>query len=165
MHLQNGRRLHRGRQALPLLAGARSGPQPTSWKRPWTENYRRATASFLASWSALCPGNNESAGKRKSGKTRHQSDRSLSSVRGRQRRKANQDRLPRQVQPPGHSPRPQEDKHRPRPQTGADLFCVLVRRKPYRDSTVDYEAASVAKNGPALAPSPPTSAPIGATAS
>ena len=28
------------------------------------------------------------------------------------------------------------------------IFCVLVRRKPYRDSTVDYEAASVAKNAP-----------------
>ena len=28
------------------------------------------------------------------------------------------------------------------------IFCVLVRRKPYRNSTVDYEAASVAKNAP-----------------
>jgi hypothetical protein len=28
------------------------------------------------------------------------------------------------------------------------IYFVLVRRKPYRDSTVDYEAASVAKNAP-----------------
>jgi len=32
---------------------------------------RFGSAARLASWSALCPGNNESAGKRKSGKTRH----------------------------------------------------------------------------------------------
>jgi transposase len=28
------------------------------------------------------------------------------------------------------------------------MYFVLVQRKPYRDSTVDYEAASVAKNAP-----------------
>jgi hypothetical protein len=28
------------------------------------------------------------------------------------------------------------------------IYFVLVRREPYRDSTVDYEAASVAKNAP-----------------
>ena len=32
---------------------------------------RFPTAAHLASWIGLCPGNNESAGKRKSGKTRH----------------------------------------------------------------------------------------------
>ena len=32
---------------------------------------RFGCAERLASWAALCPGNNESAGKRKSGKTRH----------------------------------------------------------------------------------------------
>jgi transposase len=32
---------------------------------------RFGSAARLASWAALCPGNNESAGKRKSGKTRH----------------------------------------------------------------------------------------------
>lgn len=31
---------------------------------------RFGSADRLASWAALCPGNNESAGKRKSGKTR-----------------------------------------------------------------------------------------------
>ena len=35
-----------------------------------TDLERFATASHLASWAGLCPGNNESAGKRKSGKTR-----------------------------------------------------------------------------------------------
>lgn len=33
--------------------------------------HRFGSPSRLASWAALCPGNNESAGKRKSGKTRH----------------------------------------------------------------------------------------------
>jgi transposase len=28
------------------------------------------------------------------------------------------------------------------------IYFVLARRKPYRDSTFDYEAASVAKNAP-----------------
>jgi transposase len=32
---------------------------------------RFGSASRLASWAALCPGNNESAGKRKTGKVRH----------------------------------------------------------------------------------------------
>jgi transposase len=32
------------------------------------------SASHLASWAGLCPGNHESAGKRKSGKTRKGSD-------------------------------------------------------------------------------------------
>lgn len=32
------------------------------------------SAAHLASWAGLCPGNNESAGKRKSGKTRKGSD-------------------------------------------------------------------------------------------
>lgn len=32
---------------------------------------RFGCAERLASWAALCPGNNESAGKRKSGETRH----------------------------------------------------------------------------------------------
>lgn len=32
---------------------------------------RFPTAAHLASWAGLCPGNNESAGKRKSGRTRH----------------------------------------------------------------------------------------------
>jgi transposase len=36
-----------------------------------TDMSRFATAAHLASWAGLCPGNHESAGKRKSGKTRH----------------------------------------------------------------------------------------------
>jgi transposase len=35
-----------------------------------TDVKRFPTAAHLASWSAMCPGNNENAGKRKSGKTR-----------------------------------------------------------------------------------------------
>jgi len=31
---------------------------------------RFATAAHLASWAGMCPGQNESAGKRKSGRTR-----------------------------------------------------------------------------------------------
>jgi len=36
-----------------------------------TDVSRFATAAHLASWAKVCPGNNESAGKRKSGKTEH----------------------------------------------------------------------------------------------
>ena len=36
----------------------------------WCGLSRFPTASHLASWAGLCPGNNESAGKRKSGRTR-----------------------------------------------------------------------------------------------
>jgi transposase len=32
---------------------------------------RFPTAGHLASWAGMCPGNNESAGKRKTGRTRH----------------------------------------------------------------------------------------------
>ena len=83
--------------------------------------HRFGSPARLASWSALCPGNNESAGKRKSGKTRHGNPivRYLL-CEAANAAKANQDRLPRQVREPGHSPRPQENDHRPRPQTGAD---------------------------------------------
>ena len=36
-----------------------------------TDMSRFPTANHLASWAGLCPGNNESAGKRKSGRRRH----------------------------------------------------------------------------------------------
>jgi transposase len=35
-----------------------------------TDMTRFPTAGHLASWAGMCPGNNESAGKRRSGKTR-----------------------------------------------------------------------------------------------
>jgi transposase len=35
-----------------------------------TDMTRFASAAHLASWAGMCPGNNESAGKRRSGKTR-----------------------------------------------------------------------------------------------
>ena len=36
-----------------------------------TDMSRFPTAGHLASWAGMCPGNNESAGKHKSGRTRH----------------------------------------------------------------------------------------------
>jgi transposase len=69
--------------------------------------HRFGSPSRLASWAALCPGNNESAGKRKSGKTRHGNPiPALSSVRSRQRCATNQNRVPCQIRQLGDPPRP-----------------------------------------------------------
>ena len=43
---------------------------------------RFPTAAHLSSWAGLCPGNNESAGKRKSGRTRRGSESPRSKLRG-----------------------------------------------------------------------------------
>ena len=52
---------------IPGVAVAR--PKSWSLRSGWTCS-RFPSAAHLASWAGMCPGNNESAGKRKSGKTR-----------------------------------------------------------------------------------------------
>ena len=103
----------------------------------------------LASWSALCPGNNESAGKRKSGKTRHGNpivryllcEAANAARRTKTVFRAKYESL---VIRRGHKKTIIALAHK----LVRTIFCVLVRRKPYRNLTVDYEAASVAKNAP-----------------
>ncbi len=103
----------------------------------------------LASWSALCPGNNKSAGKRKSGKTRHGNpivryllcEAANAARRTKTVFRAKYESL---VIRRGHKKTIIALAHK----LVRTIFCVLVRRKPYRNSTVDYEAASVAKNAP-----------------
>jgi transposase len=83
---------------------------------------RFGSASRLASWAALCPGNNESAGKRKTGKVRHSNPivRYLLCEAANAARKA-KNLIPRQIRKPGHPPRLQSPQthphylHRPRP--------------------------------------------------
>ena len=47
-----------------------SGPRKSSWPRSASDMNRFPSDRHLASWAGLCPGNHESAGKHKSGKTR-----------------------------------------------------------------------------------------------
>jgi transposase len=110
---------------------------------------RFGTADRLASWAGLCPGNHESAGKRKSGKTRHGNPivrYLLCEVANAARRtksvfRAKYDSL---VLRRGHKKAIIALAHK----LLRTIFFVLTRRQPYRDSGFDYEAASVAKNAP-----------------
>jgi transposase len=107
------------------------------------------SADRLASWAALCPGNHESAGKRKSGKTRKgnavirsilcecaNAARRTQSVFGAKYRGL--------VVRRGHKKAIVALAHK----LIRTIFFVLTRRQPYRDSGFDYEAANVAKNAP-----------------
>lgn len=110
---------------------------------------RFGSAERLASWSALCPGNNESAGKRKTGKTRKgntllrtllceaaNAARSTLSVF-----KAKYQGL---VVRRGHKKAIVALAHK----LIRTIYFMLTRRQPYHDSGIDYAAANVAKNAP-----------------
>src|SRR5215212_5583402 len=75
------------------------------------------TPKHLASWAGMCPGNDESAGKRRSGKTRKGSKWLRGDAHGsRARRDQNQEHLPRRPIPaPTRPPRPLQGSHRRRP--------------------------------------------------
>jgi transposase len=110
---------------------------------------RFGSAARLASWAALCPGNNESAGKRKSGKTRHGNpiiryllcEAANAARRTKTVFRAKYDSL---VIRRGHKKTIIALAHK----LIRTIYVIMVRRVPYRDHTVDYEAASVAKNAP-----------------
>ena len=111
--------------------------------------HRFGSPSRLASWAALCPGNNESAGKRKSGKTRNGNpivryllcEAANAARRTKTVFRAKYDSL---VIRRGHKKTIIALAHK----LIRTIYFVLARRKPYRDSTFDYQAASVAKNAP-----------------
>lgn len=110
---------------------------------------RFGTADRLASWAALCPGNNESAGKRKSGKTR----KGNTIVRYLLCEAANAARRTKSVFASKYNGLVIRRGHKKAIVALAHklirtIFFILTRRLPYRDSGFDYEAASVAKNAP-----------------
>jgi len=103
----------------------------------------------LASWAGLCPGNNESAGKRKSGRTRkgnpwvrrllcefaHAAGRTRCAFKS----KFEAIRLRR-----GHKRAIVAIAHK----ILKTVFLLISRQTHYRDSAVDFEAMSVARNAP-----------------
>ena len=108
---------------------------------------RFGSADRFASWAALCPGHNESAGKRKSGKTRKGNTtvryllceaangaiRTLSAFR---------DRYRGLVVRRGHKKAIVAIAHK----LIRTIYFMLTRRQAYRDSGFDYAAANVKKN-------------------
>lgn len=103
----------------------------------------------LASWVGICPGNNESAGKRKSGKTRKGNawvrrllcEFAQAASRS---RCALKDMFAALNIRKGHKKSIVALAHK----MLRIVFAVLKTNQPYRDRSVDYEALSVQKNAP-----------------
>lgn len=106
-------------------------------------------AQRLASWVGICPGNNESAGKRKSGKTRKGNAwvrRLLCEFANAARRSrcALKDKFAALSIRKGHKKSIVALAHK----MLRIVFAVLKTNQPYRDRVVDYEALSVQRNAP-----------------
>ncbi|AQR66109.1 IS110 family transposase [Aquaspirillum sp. LM1] len=107
------------------------------------------SADRLASWVGVCPGNNESAGKRKSGHTRkgnpyvrrllcefaHAASRTTSVFKSKFQALVVRRGYKRAIIAIGHK-------------ILRTLFFMLKRREHYRDCATDYEALSVQRNAP-----------------
>jgi transposase len=107
------------------------------------------TADRLASWVGICPGNNESAGKRKSGRVRkgnlyvrrllcefaHAASRTKSVF---------QSKFKSLIVRRGHKRAIVALAHK----ILRTIFFMIKRREHYRDSATDYEALSVQRNAP-----------------
>lgn len=107
------------------------------------------TAERLASWTGLCPGNNESAGKHKSGKIRRGNPyirRLFCEFAQAASRSACVFKLKFQslVVRRGHKRSIVAIAHK----MLRTIFVMLMRNEPYRDSSVDHEALSVKRNVP-----------------
>lgn len=107
------------------------------------------SADRFASWAALCPGNNESAGKRKSGKTR----KGNSILRYLLCEAANgairtasvfREKYRSLVVRRGHKKAVVAIAHK----MIRTIYFMFTRRQTYHDSGVDYAAANVKKNAP-----------------
>lgn len=108
-----------------------------------------ASADRLASWVGICPGNNESAGKRKSGRIRqgnpyvrrllcefaHAASRTASVFKSKFQALSIRRGHKRAIIAIGHK-------------ILRTIFHMLNRATYFRDSTVDYEALAVARNAP-----------------
>ena len=107
------------------------------------------SAEKLASWVGICPGNNESAGKRKSGKTRKGNawvrrllcEFAQAASRS---RCALKDKFAALSIRKGHKKSIVALAHK----MLRIIFAMLKNNKPYQDRAVDYEALSVQKNAP-----------------
>ena len=107
------------------------------------------SADRLASWVGICPGNNESAGKRKSGRLRkgnlyvrrllcefaHAASRTTSVFKSKFQSLVVRRGHKRAIIAIGHK-------------ILRTIFFMLKRREHYRDSATDYEALSVQRNAP-----------------
>lgn len=107
------------------------------------------SAERLASWVGICPGNNESAGKRKSGRVRkgnlyvrrllcefaHAASRTTSVFKSKFQSLVVRRGYKRAIIAIGHK-------------ILRTIFFMLKRREHYRDSATDYEALSVQRNAP-----------------
>ena len=107
------------------------------------------SADRLASWVGICPGNNESAGKRKSGRVRkgnlyvrrllcefaHAASRTQSVFKSKFQSLLLRRGHKRSIVAIGHK-------------ILRTIFFMLQRREHYRDSATDYEALSVQRNAP-----------------
>lgn len=106
-------------------------------------------AEKLASWVGICPGNNESAGKRKSGKTRKGNawvrrllcEFAQAAARS---RCALKDKFAALSIRKGRKKSIVALAHK----MLRTVFAMLKNNTPYRDKTVDYEALSVQRNAP-----------------
>jgi transposase len=106
-------------------------------------------AQRLASWVGICPGNNESAGKRKSGKTRKGNAwvrRLLCEFAQAAARSqcALKDKFAALSIRKGHKKSIVALAHK----MLRIIYAMLSNGKPYQDRTVDYEALVVKRNGP-----------------
>jgi transposase len=107
------------------------------------------SADRLASWVGICPGNNASAGKRKSGHVRkgnlyvrrllcefaHTASRTTSVFKSKFQSLVVRRGYKRAIIAIGHK-------------ILRTIFFMLKRREHYRDSATDYEALSVQRNAP-----------------
>ena len=107
------------------------------------------SAERLASWVGICPGNNESAGKRKSGKIRRGNawvrrllcEFAQAAARTRSGLKAKFESMAIRK---GRKKSTIALAHK----MLRIIYALLSSRKPYQDRTVDYEALNVARNAP-----------------
>lgn len=110
---------------------------------------RFGDADRLASWAALCPGNNESAGKRKTGKTR----KGNAIIRYILCECANAARMTKSSLSSKYHNLKVRKNHKKCIVAIAHkliriIYFMLSRREPYRDPGVNYEAMSAQKNAP-----------------
>ena len=110
---------------------------------------RFGCAERLACWAALSPGNNESAGKRKSGRTRHGN----AVIRFILCECANAARMTKSTLASKYRSLMVRKSHKKAIVAVAHkmirlIFLMLSRRQPYIDQAIDYAAMSAKKNAP-----------------